>query len=221
MEKGCIILANGSPPDKDLLQYFLSNGFGTLICADGGANSARLMGLVPDFIVGDLDSIEPDTLDYFRTTSKIVKYMRQNDTDVEKCIKYAAKIKFTKCLIMGATGDRLDHSFCNIGITIKYMDLMVIFLLSGESILEPFSGTIERKCTVGETISIYGITQNTLFTTSGLRYGLKSESLPFGVRESTSNVVISNRIKITASTGAGLFIRSLQSVKENGFFTEY
>lgn len=221
MGKGCIILANGRLPDKELLEYFMSSGFGTLICADGGANSARILGVVPDFIVGDLDSIEAETLEYYQCTSTIVKYKRQNDTDVEKCIKFAAKKKFTKCLIMGATGDRLDHSFCNIGITIKFMGLIDIFLVSGESLLEPFSGTVERECTIGETVSIYGITQDTLFTTSGLKYRLKSEPLPFGVRESTSNIVISNKIKITASTGAGLFIRSLQSVKENGFFTEH
>lgn len=221
MGKGCIILANGRPPGKELLGYFMSTGFGTLICADGGANSARSLGVVPDYIVGDLDSIEPVTLEYFSTTSTIIKYKRQNDTDVEKCIKFAAKKKFTKCLIMGATGDRLDHSFCNIGITIKFMGLIDIFLVSGESLLEPFSGTIERECTVGETVSIYGISRDTLFTTSGLKYRLRSEPLPFGVRESTSNIVISHKIKISASTGAGLFVRSLQSVKENGFFTEH
>ncbi len=221
MGKGCIILANGRPPAKELLEYFMSSGFGTLICADGGANSARLLEMVPDFIVGDLDSIEPDTLQYFTGNSTMVKYKRQNDTDVEKCIKFAAKKKFTKCLIMGATGDRLDHSFCNIGITVKFMGLIDIYLVSGESLLEPFTGTIERQCTVGETVSIYGISHDTLFTTSGLKYKLKSESLPFGVRESTSNIVISEKIKITASTGAGLFVRSLQSVKDNGFFTEY
>ncbi len=221
MAKGCIILANGKPPAKELLQYFMSTGFDTLICADGGANSARGLGVVPDFIIGDLDSIEPATLEYFSGISNIVKYKRQNDTDVEKCIKFAAKRKFTKCLIMGATGDRLDHSFCNIGITVKFMGLIDIFLVSGESLLEPFSGTIERECTVGETVSFYGITRDTLFTTTGLKYRLKSEPLPFGVRESTSNIVISTKIKISASPGAGLFIRSLQSVKENGFFTEY
>lgn len=221
MGKGCIILANGKPPDKELLDYFRSTGFETLICADGGANSARIMGVVPDFIVGDLDSIEPTTLEYFSDTSKVVKYKRQNDTDVEKCIKFAAKKEFTKCLIMGATGDRLDHSFCNIGITIKFMGLIDIYLASGESLLEPFSGTIERECTIGETVSIYGVDKETLFTTKGLQYRLKSESLAFGVRESTSNIAVSNKIKITASKGSGLLIRSLQSVKENGFFTKY
>ncbi|MBK7868973.1 MAG: hypothetical protein IPJ75_19330 [Ignavibacteriales bacterium] len=56
MGKGCIILANGKPPKVELLEYFKATGFGTLICADGGANSARMLGVVPDFIVGDLDS---------------------------------------------------------------------------------------------------------------------------------------------------------------------
>lgn len=221
MGKGCIILANGRPPEKEVLEYFLFNGFGTLICADGGANSAKLLGIVPKYIVGDLDSIEPATLDFFSESSTIVKYRRQNDTDVEKCIKFAVKNAFTRCLIMGATGDRLDHSFCNIGITIKFSKLIQLSLVSGESFLEPFEGSIERDTTIGETISIYGIDKQTLITTKGLKYPLKNEPLPFGVRESTSNIAVSNKIKVTTSVGSALLIRSIESVKENGFFTEH
>ena len=32
-----------------------------IVCADGGANKARKLGIVPDLIIGDLDSVSPAT----------------------------------------------------------------------------------------------------------------------------------------------------------------
>jgi len=107
--KKCIILANGNPPKKKVISFFRKNSFNTLICADGGANSALQMSLVPDVIIGDLDSISSEALKNFRTESKIIQLKRQNDTDVEKCLKYAIKSGFDKVILMGVTGNRLDH----------------------------------------------------------------------------------------------------------------
>ena len=39
----------------------MRNSYSTLFCADGGANSAMKMGLIPDYIIGDLDSIHEET----------------------------------------------------------------------------------------------------------------------------------------------------------------
>ncbi|MCK7517698.1 MAG: hypothetical protein MZV64_08270 [Ignavibacteriales bacterium] len=56
--KKCLIIANGKSPTKKVVEYFYSKGFNTIICADGGANSARKLGIIPDFIIGDLDSAD-------------------------------------------------------------------------------------------------------------------------------------------------------------------
>ena len=53
--KKCIIIANGKSPSKKVVNYFLEKGFNTIICADGGANSAKKLGIIPDFIIGDFD----------------------------------------------------------------------------------------------------------------------------------------------------------------------
>ena len=117
--KKCIILANGKPPKKSIITFFQRRGYSKLICADGGSNSALKMKLVPDVIIGDLDSISSEALKEFKSVSKIIRLKRQNDTDVEKCLKYAIKNKFEEALLLGATGNRLDHTFCNLGIVLK------------------------------------------------------------------------------------------------------
>jgi len=94
--KKCIILANGKPPKKSIITFFQRRGYKKLICADGGSNSALHMKLVPDVIIGDFDSISSNALKEFKYVSKIIQIKRQNDTDVEKCLKYAIKNNLMK-----------------------------------------------------------------------------------------------------------------------------
>ena len=128
--KKCIILANGKPPKKSIITFFQKAGYNKLICADGGANSALQMGLFPDVIIGDLDSISTKALKEYKSVSKIIRLKRQNDTDVEKCLKYAINKKFDEALLVGVTGNRLDHTFCNIGIVLKFYHKITLSMMS-------------------------------------------------------------------------------------------
>ena len=207
--KKCIILANGKPPKKKLISFFQKRGYKKLICADGGANSALKINIVPDAIIGDLDSISPDALKEFNSVSKIIQLKRQNDTDVEKCLKYAIRKKFHEALLVGVTGNRLDHTFCNIGIVLKFFNQINISLIAESSCLRPYTGIIELKTYPGETISLYGISPKTRITSSGLKYELKNVSLPFGERESTSNIAKKNLVKLKISSGVVFVMRDV------------
>jgi len=213
--KKCLIIANGKPPKKSEVNFFFKNGYSTIFCADGGSNSAYNLGIIPDYIIGDLDSIDKKTIKYFNGKSQIIKYNRQNDTDVEKCLKYAIKKKFTKAVLLGGTGNRLDHSICNLGIIIKFFDKIKISFLSGESYLTPAKGEINFNTTKGELISLYGFDKKTKFTSSGLKYPLKNNSLPFGEKESTSNRASKNIVSINIMGGTGFIIRSFKMIKKN------
>ncbi len=65
MPKRALVIANGEPPKKQLLQS-LAREANLIICADGGANAALKAGIVPQAIVGDLDSIHAEALVRFR-----------------------------------------------------------------------------------------------------------------------------------------------------------
>ena len=60
MHKTALILGNGEPPSRELLNQLIG-GDTLLLCADGGADTARRYNLVPDYIVGDLDSISRES----------------------------------------------------------------------------------------------------------------------------------------------------------------
>src|SRR5262249_34551782 len=90
------------------------------VCADGGANVAREFGLTPAAIVGDLDSVRPETLVHF----KHVPVHRDPDTertDTEKAIDYAIERgPFERITLFGASQGRLDHVLGHVGLLRKY-----------------------------------------------------------------------------------------------------
>ncbi len=214
--KNCIILANGQAPSKKTIEHLSRIGFYTLICADGGANTAYKLGLVPDIIIGDLDSIDNEVYNFYARRCKILKVTRQNDTDVEKCLKYAVKHNYTEAVLLGATGDRLDHSFCNLGIVLKFFDRIKIRIIHQKSILYAYMGSIEFATVPGETISLYGVDGKTKFKSEGLKYQLKNIPLPFGQKESTSNVAVGPVVKLKITGGKAFVIRDYETLKKNG-----
>jgi thiamine pyrophosphokinase len=213
--KKCIIIANGRPPVKKVIRYLQSSGCNTLICADGGADTAKKLGLIPDYIIGDFDSVKKETLRFFRNKSEIINIKRQNDTDVEKCLKYAIKNKCNEAVLLGAIGDRLDHSFCNMGIVIKFFERIKVRIVSDKSILTPYAGNVELKTCKGETISLYGLNEETKITSYGLKYPLKHTALPFGKKESTSNTATEDSVHLEIQGGIIFVIRDFNLLKEN------
>jgi len=216
--KKCIVFANGKPPKKNVITYLKKCGYNTLICADGGANYAFKLGLTPNYIIGDLDSIDQNVLKHYRGKSEIIKHKRQDDTDVEKCLKYAIRKKYQDVILVGVTGDRLDHSFCNLGIVLKYYGKIRIKVLHEKSLLQAASGVVSYSSIPGEIISIYGFNKKTKITSHGLKYPLKNTALPFGEKESTSNIAVSDKVELKIKNGIVFIIREYNVLKKNGFF---
>jgi thiamine pyrophosphokinase len=211
-----IILANGQPPHKSVIRFLIKAGYTTFICADGGANTAYKLGLIPDFIIGDFDSINDKTFSFFNGKSKIIQIQRQNDTDVEKCLKFAIKKKIKEVVLLGGTGDRLDHSFCNLGIVLKYSDRIKIKAIHQKSILSVCSGTVSLDTIPKEIISVYGFDEKTKILSSGLKYSLRNVALPFGKKESTSNVALSKKVELEIKNGKVFVIREFNLLRKYG-----
>ena len=214
--KSCIIIANGDQPSKQNINYFLKNGVETIIAADGGANSCYKLGIVPHYIIGDFDSINPKVLSYYKGKSVLIKQSRQNDTDVEKALKFIIKKKFETVYLLGGTGDRLDHSICNLGIVIKFFSKIRIVIIHGKTVLFPYADNVKLKSTPNETVSLYAFNSNTRITSSGLKYPLRDVSLPFGEKESTSNIVLLDNFELKISGGIVFVIRELKIMKKDG-----
>lgn len=214
--KSCIIIANGDLPKRGVLRHLTNNGVATIIAADGGANLAYKLGLVPRYIVGDFDSITSETKKFYSNKSELIHYKRQNDTDVEKALKLAIRKRYKIAYLLGGTGDRLDHTLCNIGIVLKFYNKIKTIIIHGNTILSPYEADTKLKTIPNETISIYAFDDDTFVTSKGLRYPLKNANLKFGKAESTSNVALGSEVNLKISGGIIFIIRELKTVMQNG-----
>lgn len=82
-----------------------------VIAADGGLKVIESMGIVPDYILGDFDS-----LGYVPNGSNVIKHrVEKNDTDMMLAVKLAIDKGYKNIVIYGGTGgSRIDHTFANI-----------------------------------------------------------------------------------------------------------
>jgi len=89
--KICIVL-NGEISDPDIFQQQIKK-FDSIIAADGGANKCYELGIVPDYIIGDFDSVRGDVLDYFRQQkTRVISAPSQNTLDFQEAIWLAEAI---------------------------------------------------------------------------------------------------------------------------------
>lgn len=208
--KEYVIIANGEPPSKFILKNFL-HGNQIIICCDGAIGMLDKLRIIPDYIIGDLDSADPSLLDKYRMKSEIIKINRQSDTDLEKALRFAKKEKAAGVTIFSASGKRFDHTIANTGQLLKYSSCFDIKMITNESVVVPLSGIHNFRSFRGEVVSLYGFDSQTRFTTRNLKYALRSATLPFGEKESTSNVSEKEYFGITVEFGKGILIRDVKS----------
>lgn len=112
-----IIFANGELPDLEKARLLLHSG-DHILCADGGIRHAFALGIQPDLVVGDMDSISKERWQKLQKDGiPIELYPRdKNETDLELALQRALELQPERILIVGALGGRLDQTIANIAV---------------------------------------------------------------------------------------------------------
>ena len=91
----CLIITGGTI-DLDFAGSFLEHErFDKVIAVDAGLERAAALGLTPDMIVGDFDTVKPEVLEKFRQMEHIVWDVHQpekDETDTELALRKAQAI---------------------------------------------------------------------------------------------------------------------------------
>ena len=80
------------------------------IFCDSGLKHQEKLNIQPNLIIGDFDSIEKPKIDVETIVLPTVK----DDTDTFYAVKEALKRGFNEYLLIGVTGNRLDHTLGNL-----------------------------------------------------------------------------------------------------------
>ena len=178
-----------------------------IFCADGGANYTYKYNIYPNYIIGDLDSIDTIVLDFYKKEMvKIIKFdPEKNYTDFELILheieRYQREnsIIFDNIYVFGGLGKRLDMTLNNINLLEEYQNLT--FFSSNEEIFyKESSFCLKNK--KGREISIISL-DNLIekLTLKGFKYESEDINIERKTSRLVSNIVISNKCFINFKKG--------------------
>lgn len=191
-----ILCLNGEISHFDYIQ----ENKGIIYCADGGANKLIDKEIIPDYIIGDLDSINVNEFKNKYSDIKLIEKESQETNDFEKCLDYLLKYKKKNILLFGMQGGELEHTLNNWSVLKKFAKKLNITILHNDRYAFVVSDNIEIELSEKELISLIPQPKCKL-STSGLKWNLNEEYLELGVREGARNLSVQKKVKIEVLEG--------------------
>lgn len=208
--KKALLISGGRQVSKELIEKYRDR---FIIVADGGAKLLKKYELKADLLLGDLDSIDRETLCYVKEKKiEIKKFPAKKDfTDTALCIDYLLEEDYKDIVILGALGTRLDHELANLyklkmlyklGISAKIVDdnNEVIYVEKGEFEFEKSDKKYFSLINAGDKMS---------FTTKGLYYEVEDLEINFNnPSRAVSNEIVKDKAIVKINFGSAFIIQS-------------
>lgn len=209
-----IVFANGDlDPPADLKEQLAAADL--IVAADGGALHCRALGIRPDVVIGDLDSLDAAARTDIETQGvQVLSHQVEKDqTDLELALLYAKEGGAQEILVLAGLGRRWDHSFANLLLAAHpQFSSQRIFFLHGQQSLFIIHRQAHLAAKVGERVSLLPLGGDALgVNTRGLKYPLNRETLVFGSSRGVSNVVDEEGAEVELATGCLLCVISPSS----------
>ena len=176
-----------------------------LICADKGCDYAQNLGLIPDYIVGDFDSLG------FVPNGAEVFPFDKDFSDTELATKKAIMLGATEIDYYFCLGGRIDHELFNLALLKSCSNANVkariidknqtVYLLDKTCVKNDFSAKKDSY------VSFVPTTKTVEFENSfGLKYPLDNLRVEIGQTKTLSNVATSEVFSVTLKFGEALVV---------------
>lgn len=205
-----LIIVNGAMDDYSA--YLLAVAASDyIISVDGGTNHAYRMGLRPDLIVGDLDSIAPEVKEHYRQQGcRFQTFPAEKDeSDLQLALDTAAELKPSLVTIIGALGRRFDHAFGNVALLAKLCEKGIkAQIVDATHTIRVFDRELAVSGKAGDYLSLFALTPRAEgVTTEALKYPLHAETLYAGDTRGLSNELLGRTAKVTVKNGKLLAVQ--------------
>ena len=164
-----VILADGTYPSHEVPLKHIREA-DMIVCCDGAAEKLDRHGLVPDAIVGDLDSISDSLKEKY--SDRLFPDDDQDTNDLTKAVKWCLEKGIAEVVIVGATGMREDHTLGNISLLADYSSMINAVMLTDSGSFRVYYGSVTIASRPGQQVSLFSIDPSLTITSSGLRYPL-------------------------------------------------
>ena len=214
-----LIIASGQPDSDSGPQElsFREDGsrypaWDLVIGADGGAALALAWEIMPDIVIGDMDSlpITVKTVLEERGCRFLTHPRAKDETDLELALDYATREGAQEIVILGAMGGRLDHTLANVllltaslcqGVSVRISDgdQEVMLVRAGES--------LALRGQPGDVVSLLPLSGDARgITTSGLAWPMQDDCLRMGRTRGVSNAMTSSMAHVAVTEGLLLVV---------------
>lgn len=208
----CVILTGGTVDNLQWLARALAQA-DRLICVDSGAGYAATLGITPQIIIGDMDSIDRSLLDsYYQQGVVIMEHpAEKDDTDTALALAEALADRPDEVIILGATGTRFDHTLGNVHLLRTALEhrvpARIIDQYNEISLVAPQQpAVVEGR--PGDVFSLLPLTEKvTGVRVQGARWPLHDATFSIGNPYGISNRLAGNKVQITIASGLMLLIK--------------
>ena len=199
-----LIFANGVLDEVEWIRPYLAQAT-AVWAADGGSRHLFRLNHLPDRVIGDMDSLEPE-LQAWLTAGNVPFDQHppeKDETDLELALLLAAQGEEAEVWLFGVLGGRLDQMLANI-LLLSHPALagkkVKIITPAEQAWLVRYQTEIVGK--VGDAVSLIPLSGDVqVEKTAGLRWPLHNEPLIFGQARGVSNSLTAAKAMITLSRG--------------------
>lgn len=180
----------------------LSDDF--VICADRGYLHARNLGVVPDVLLGDFDSLDLEKPDLVKT----LQYPAEKDaTDLQIALEYAGDKGFREIYVIGALGGRTDHFLANVCMMRYALEKGCNMILEdNDTKLQLLTNELSLSRRKNFYLSVIPIFESAVVSLSGVKYPISEKRLIVGDTLGVSNEFAGGEAHIRVHSGSVLVL---------------
>ena len=160
---------------SDFSETFAVSDGDLVIAADGGYDSLLGVGITPDVLIGDLESVKS-----IPEGTEIIRHpVEKDDTDSHLAYKHGYSRGYRKFVLFGGTGGRLDHTLANISLLLRAK-------LDGAD-MRMIGGGAEMRVIKNESVTLTGRAGSTVsvFAVGGAAHGVSIVGLKYRAEDVT------------------------------------
>ena len=172
-----------------------------IIACDGAVEDCVDQGIRVDYLIGDMDSVTQEMLEYAKNNSiEIVEILSQENNDLTKAIHFAHDLNPATIDIIGVDGGCSDHQFCNYLSLIECQTNARIYL--DDCTVSAITNNCEvcYSIEIGTIFSLFSVGTSSGVNLTGAKWVLKDSKL---TPSSTGlhNVATSDQLVVSCQSG--------------------
>lgn len=210
-----LIVLGGDAPSKALLESCMRQADLTL-AADSGLAAFDAAGLMPDMLIGDMDSVAPEVL--ARYEGSLPEHRLnciKDDTDGVDALDVAIRRGADQITLLGALGGRLDHALANLMLLVRAHRQGVRAQILDEGLrIARVDGSYVLHGARGDTVSLLPLGEAHGVTLNGFFYPLDGRTLTSDYPLGVSNVVTADEAFVRVEQGDLILFHFWQEAPE-------